>query len=100
LIKALLRLPSSCTDKEDPARPSIPSFSNTGTEFIVKTEVLTVGEADNEAGEGGEETLSFKHVDGTEVLDITEAEEATNSEAESVLLGKAKRAFSSLQITS
>ena len=33
------------------------------------------------------------HQRDTEVLDITEAEEATNSEAESVLLGKAKRDF-------
>ena len=42
-----------------------------------------------------EATLSFKHVEGTEALDMTEVE-VTNAEAESVLLG----AFSSLQITS
>ena len=69
------------------------SFSNTGTEFVDNTEVLIVGEADTEIVDGGEETLSVKHVEGTEVLDMAEAEEATNAEAEAVLLGKAKRDF-------
>ena len=64
-------------------------------EFVDNTEVLTVGEADTEVEDGGEETLSFKHVEGTEALDMTEVE-VTNAETESVLLG----AFSSLQITS
>ena len=93
LIKALLLLPISSTDKEVPARPSIPSFSNTGTEFDDNTEVLIVGEADTEVVDGGEEILSFKHVEGTEVLDMAEAEEATNAEAEAVLLEKAKSDF-------
>jgi len=71
----------------------MPSFWNTGTEVCSNTELLVVGEADREAEEGVEETLLFKLVNGTDVVDITEAEVATNSDAESVMLVKAKRGF-------
>ena len=69
------------------------SFSNKGTEFVDKIEVLKVGEAETGVVAGGEETPSVKHVEETGVLDKAGAEEARNAEAEAVLLEKAKRDF-------
>ena len=64
-----------------------------GTEICSSIELLGVGEAVREAEEGVEETLLFKLVNGTDVVGITEAEVATNSDEESYMLVKAKRGF-------
>ena len=63
---------------------------HTGTEICSSIELLGVGEAVREAEEGVEETLLFKLVNKTEVVDITETEVATNSDEESNMLCQSK----------